>query len=473
MRVLGAPISACNLFTSAFVGKTLKQAAAVIETTKSFRSVQHMVSLVTQSLVHKAAFLQRVVPPAQSMQAVTNEWDRTLKSVMEKIVQPHLIPDTSWDQAQLPIEKSGLGLLTWEYWGTINFVCSFASAMPRIAELFPNISCHISNDNSLPPTHEVFRRSRKDLLATFPRLEAAWLQGEKNYRKLVSKVINVVSDSRIQSLRLPWYTSGDKRSLSIHRSTYFDPHTLRTIGLDPNSQLSNPEFCIYIMRRFLLHIMPRVGYRGGLLQCTNCLKYKLDRFGDHAISCLDSLSDRGLVWHNAIRDTIHSMFKAAGFNAKIEQQFVSGRFLRIDNIVSDNHFVEIRTCTAQSSSLSDRIDGHAVAEGEKIKQDKYLPFIADSKTLSVVCVDDAGCWGAQALNLFNDIARALDGTKTEQSAFLTYWRRRLAVASARGVASLVLRATPKSALRSAHHCMPATPALSASFERSGSSATPR
>jgi hypothetical protein len=182
VRVLGAPISACKLFTSAFVGKTLKQAAAVIETTKSFRSVQHMVSLVTQSLVHKAAFLQRVVPPAQSMQAVTNEWDRTLKSVMEKIIQPHLIPDTSWDQAQLPIEKSGLGLLTWEYWGTINFVCSYASAMPRIAELFPNISCHISNDNSLPPTHEVFRRSRKDLLATFPRLEAAWLQGEKNYR---------------------------------------------------------------------------------------------------------------------------------------------------------------------------------------------------------------------------------------------------------------------------------------------------
>jgi len=44
--------------------------------------------------------------------------------------------------------------------------------------------------------------------------------------------------------------------------------------------------------------------------------------------------------------------------------------------------------------------------------------------------------------------------------FLTYWRRRLAIASARGVASLVLGGMSHVAPCLAHHCMPASPKIS-------------
>ena len=59
-----------------------------------------------------------------------------------------------------------------------------------------------------------------------------------------------------------------------------------------------------------------------------------------------------------------------------------------------------------------------------------------------IAQEDGGCLNQAALDLFDEAARRAGGSPGETQAFRVFWRQRIAVANAKGVASTIRHRTP-------------------------------
>ena len=93
-----------------------------------------------------------------------------------------------------------------------------------------------------------------------------------------------------------------------------------------------------------------------------------------------------------------------------------------------------------------------------------------------MCFEDYGRWGTLSLEFIRDkIVFRAPGNAAERLAFHVYWRRRLAVTTARGVARLIASRSgsllPGLALRD-HSLAPARTVTVNTFERSSTGTAP-
>ena len=92
------------------------------------------------------------------------------------------------------------------------------------------------------------------------------------------------------------------------------------------------------------------------------------------------------------------------------------------------------TSVARGASLP----GAAADNGANEKNSDWLDLAqAQDDTFVAIAQEDGGALNPAALDLLESAVRRAGGTKDEKAAMRTYWRQRIAVANARGVAGVI------------------------------------
>jgi len=168
----------------------------------------------------------------------------------------------------------------------------------------------------------------------------------------------------------------------------------------------------------------------------------------------DGNSHRRTHWHDASYRVWAAMLKSVGFSVRIEPSnaLLSDSHKRPDLIIHDNSasatqtFIDFITCVVAKSTNVPRgasLPGVAADNGANEKINSWAELVqAQGDRLVPLAQEDGGCLNQAALDLFDEAVRRSGGTTGERQAFRTYWRQRIAIANAKGVAGVISQRTP-------------------------------
>ena len=89
------------------------------------------------------------------------------------------------------------------------------------------------------------------------------------------------------------------------------------------------------------------------------------------------------------------------------------------------------------------LPGAAADAGANEKIDNWRELVdAQGDAFIPIAQEDGGCLNQAALDLFDEAVRRAGGSAGEKQAFRVFWRQRIAVANAKGVASVIRHRTP-------------------------------
>ena len=188
------------------------------------------------------------------------------------------------------------------------------------------------------------------------------------------------------------------------------------------------------------------------LACTN----QTDILGDHSLLCFHDGNPhrRRTLWHDASYRVWGAMLKSVGFSVRIEPSnaLLSNSGKRPDLIIHDNSasssqtFIDFITCVVAKSPNPSRgasLPGAAADAGANEKIDRWRELVyAQGDSFIPIAQEDGGCLNQAALDLFGEAARRAGGSSGERQAFRVFWRQRIAVANAKGVATTIRHRTP-------------------------------
>ena len=173
-----------------------------------------------------------------------------------------------------------------------------------------------------------------------------------------------------------------------------------------------------------------------------------DILGDHSLLCFhDGNPHRRTLWHDASYRVWGAMLKSVGFSVRIEPSnaLLSDSGKRPDLIIHDNSasssqtFIDFITCVVAKSPNPNRgasLPGAAADAGANEKIDRWHELVhAQGDSFIPIAQEDGGCLNQAALDLFDEAARRAGGSSGEKQAFRVFWRQRIAVANAKGVAT--------------------------------------
>ena len=147
---------------------------------------------------------------------------------------------------------------------------------------------------------------------------------------------------------------------------------------------------------------------------------------------------------------LHRLFKMAGWESRTE---VTGALLnsdkRPDILVykgddGANLFIDWITCAVFAEApMASVTPGHAADVGVATKNGDWLELVEQQGDRFLGCAaEDGGRLSDELVDVIDEACASIGGSRGEQQAVVTYWRQRLAVANARGVAKVIKARTP-------------------------------
>ena len=186
-----------------------------------------------------------------------------------------------------------------------------------------------------------------------------------------------------------------------------------------------------------------------------CNSLTADSLGDHSLLCIsDANPRRTTLWHDASYRVWARLLKSVGYSVTQEAHnaLLSDSMKRPDLLIHDhsaggpNTFIDFITCVVSKSTSVVRgasLPGAAADNGANEKNSDWLDLVqAQDDTFVAIAQEDGGALNPAALDLLESAVRRAGGTKGEKAAMRTYWRQRIAVANARGVAGVIRARTP-------------------------------
>ena len=181
-----------------------------------------------------------------------------------------------------------------------------------------------------------------------------------------------------------------------------------------------------------------------------------DILGDHSLLCFsDGNPHRRTLWHDALYRAWGAMLKSVGFSVRIEPSnaLLSDSGKRPDLIIHDNAASSSPKPLSTSSTCvvakhpnhirGSSLPGAAADAGANEKIDNWRELVdAQGDAFIPIAHEDGGCLNQAALDLFDEAVRRAGGSAGEKQAFRVFWRQRIAVANAKGVASVIRHRTP-------------------------------
>ena len=166
------------------------------------------------------------------------------------------------------------------------------------------------------------------------------------------------------------------------------------------------------------------------------------------------LACKPVLFSDPFANSLGCNLKSVGLSVRIEPSnaLLSDSQKRPDLIIHDNSasspqtFVDFITNVVAKSTNVTRgasLPGAAADNGAADKLSRWTDLVhAQGDKFVPIAQEDGGYLNQEALALFDEAAQRAGGTPGEQQAFRTYWRQRIAVANATGVAAVIHQRTP-------------------------------
>ena len=260
----------------------------------------------------------------------------------------------------------------------------------------------------------------------------------------LQKKVSAELDAARHRLHIAGLSTRDRAQTLSHEG---DPWTFTALPTSADLTISSDLFQIATARRLLL---PITTCSCEAKLCPICSKSS-DPLGDHALVCNeDSNPLRRTAWHDEGYRVLHRLFKMAGWESRME---VSGAVLgsekRPDILVyngvgESSLFIDWITCVVSAVAAPAAVTpGHAADVGVAKKNGAWLELVERQGDHFLGCAaEDGGRLSDELVDVIDEACASIGGSRGEQQAVVTYWRQRLAVANARGVAKVIKARTP-------------------------------
>ena len=337
-------------FVASCLEKRVKKIEKVIDNLGYIEDPQCALGILRSCLgAPKLVYSLRCNTPSAEINIILEKFDHLQRTTFENILGS-VISDNSWEQACLPISKTGAGVRR-----SLNqFKAAYVGSLSQSANIVEQIT-------GVNPTHEI---SFPDLVEEFSALGIPHLTQQRIQEQFDNTALSNLLEcqtstrekARLLSLSLPqsgdWLTAAPIPALGLH--------------LQPN------EF------RAALKYLLGVPIYDSDRRCPYCKSAILDIFGDHAVSC----HGRGdiISRHDRVRDTIMTASSSANLSPVCEQKhllpennsrpgdvylpsFIAGQPAALDVTITSPQQASLisdaaRTCGFALTLAEDRKIGH-------------------------------------------------------------------------------------------------------------------
>ena len=298
---LGSPIGIAS-FCRQFCQTTVKSCIKLIEKVQSLEDLQLEYQLYNNSVNHmRLTYLWRTTPPEL---VCVSRWKKAQQQVLKRLcMSVEQLPEHAQRQACFGIRYGGLALRGSQELATICYLASTS----QFAEL---ISRTLSLENWTPTDHVAHTQMVANLMSEPGTVEA--ILG--NYAKIQRSLTQAMDEYSLKRLAHQFA----KKTRDYRRLTLFRSHDNMSAWLmavpdrGRSLALSSKQFAMGLRYRLGVPIIARP------TQCSKCVKYPHDRYGDHVLHCKSSpLKTRR---HNAIRNLFARYGQAGGLSIQIEAE---------------------------------------------------------------------------------------------------------------------------------------------------------
>jgi len=397
ITTLGCPLGSPE-YLSAFFEKKLSKIISPLGKLHVLRNPQIALTILLKCVSFcKFSFFIRTMSPLYFAHFCSS-FDSLILGTFVKIIGAPL-GDLSHIQATLPIAVGGLGLRSTLLHGPAAYISSFNGVQNLMLKLVPSIDKSILCDESVLSFSKQLLMSNADPSSDFNLLSHSTSQkvvskaiDDHNYKQFLSKC-NTVDKARVLALQ------------DSPQGLLFDVPLAKVRGFT----LSAHELRFLICSRLGI---PKLCNDGD--KCFLC-QSPMDSSGYHMAVCQKAGSF--VLRHNALRDIIYSFCQKAALSPILESHcFPSSPGLRADIFLRSGRDICIGGVALdvtvihplQESILlkASKAPLQGCLHGESVKHKKYEGVCQSEDILLIpLAVEFFGCWGKEATDFFDHIAK--------------------------------------------------------------------
>ena len=391
--------------------------------------------------------------------------DSAYRDHVQGLVQHTYLTDRAWRIATTPGSLGGMGLRTWADTADAAYLASYAYSRSIVPSLFPHLGPAFANPfvvgadaSSLSASAAAAARANGRLVAEDAGCTAhlaalapvplgALASDSGSVHGLQRRCSELLHATRVRH----HFQGLGVRDRAEHFSHAGDPYFPSCSPTAPDLTISSDLFSIATARRLLLQITT---CSCEVKRCVVCNSSDVDEMGDHSLRCAaDSNPLRRTEWHDASYWVWHQLFRMAGWESRME---VTGALIGDSNkrpdimifrgVGGSDVFIDFITCLPTKADVVNSAastPGHAADLGAAKKMGDWLDLVQRQGDEFVpIAVESGGRVHEDALDLLSEACGAIGGSPGERQALLTYWRQRVSMANARGVAAVIKARTP-------------------------------
>ena len=461
VTVLGVPVGGQE-FVDRAVGELVDELVDGLQTLARAPLAHARHSILQKSLCCKPNYIQRALPTGG---LGTTTWDHgqrldtAYRHHAQGFVRHTHLTDRAWLIATMPPSMGGMGIRTFSNTADAAYLASYSSSRSVLPSLFPRLASAFESpfDSNSAPTSPMaaaaYRANERltaacegctaHLAALAPATVDALISNDISSHGLQKKVTREL-DAERHRLHFSSLSVRDRAQTLSHEG---DPFTFSALPTSADLTISTDLFSLVTARRLLL---PVTTCNCEAKRCPICHKSS-NELGDHALVCNeDSNPLRRTAWHDEGYRVLHRLFKMAGWESRTE---VTGALLnsdkRPDILVykgddGANLFIDWITCAVFAEApMASVTPGHAADVGVATKNGDWLELVEQQGDRFLGCAaEDGGRLSDELVDVIDKACAVIGGTRGEQQTLVNYWRQRLAVANARGVAKVIKARTP-------------------------------
>jgi hypothetical protein len=407
---------------------------------------QHRLIMIRQSLCKKIQHIQRLVPTHPYVD-VLERFDRGLLTTVSGLTHGRgEFTSLAVQLVSLPAALGGMGVDSAVRRADATYYSSFHAAYTRLSRLMPGWV-----DTTYDQDHPAFAAA----LGAGERLRRAKGMGsllkklsmQDRPMRIQAKIMALVHMERYRMLErtLP------DREMTVLQASAAAPHLISvSASADGALQVADEVLATHLARRLCLTQLPTPSFTDAAKEaecrCPGCGQSHVGAHLDGALACYAGGNPGRLAWHDMWLRDLHAMALSCGWRATLEPRSVAvGSAIRCDLLLHGfTHtggaaYIDVRTWvrTKPSEAAAEAcFPGLRCDHLEAAKTKKHYPAIRANNPedcFYALLIDEAGGVGPQGAEILELICKRAPCPV----AMLTYWRRRLAVTTARRVHAIM------------------------------------